>query len=112
MDTLWDRTKHAFEKILEEGEKATSKMVESLEELSDAAKARLEKARLERALFKRFAELGSAVYELHNAAQQGGGTEVSTAKPTLEEPRVKDLLDQVASLDQDLKKAESQIGKR
>ena len=108
--TLWERTKHAFERILEEGEKATGKMVESFEELGDAAKARLERTRLERALFKRFAELGNAVYELHKAAPGAGGTVAPAAKPTLEEPRVKELLDQVANLDEDLKKVESQLG--
>lgn len=46
MDTLWNRTKHAFEKIIKEGEQATQPMVESLGEMADAAKARLERARL------------------------------------------------------------------
>ena len=113
METLWDRTKHAFEKILQDGEKAAERMVESFEELGDAAKARLEKARLERTLFKRSAELGNAVYELHKASRQSPeGASTGTTVPTLEDPKVKGLLEQVARLDENLKKAEEQLSKR
>lgn len=112
MDTLWDRTKHTFEKILAEGEKAAERMVESVEGLGDAAKARIEKARLERALFKRFAELGNAVYELHKAPRQSPAGEAPAASgPTLEDSKVKGLLEQVAGLEEELKKAEGQLGR-
>ena len=112
METLWDRTKQGFEKILTEGEKAAEKMVQSLGELSEAAKARLEKARLERALFKRSAELGNAVYELHRSARESAGSGPVSSHNVLGEPRVKDLLSQLASLDEDLQKMESQIPRR
>lgn len=59
MASLWDRSMHAFERILEESKKATERVVESASDAGGAARARLEGARAERALFKRFAELGS-----------------------------------------------------
>ena len=95
MSSLWDRSKQAFERILEESQKATERVVESAAEASGAARARLERARLERVLFKRFAELGNRVYEVANGDATAG---------ILEEPRVRELLQQIRDLDSDLKK--------
>lgn len=95
MATLWDRTTQAFEKTLEESRKATERLVESLGEVGETAKARVEKARLERTLFKRFAELGNRIYE----------QSVTTSSANcLEDARVKELLGEIGTLDNDLKK--------
>jgi len=99
METIWDRTRHAFEKMLEEAEKGAARMVDGFEELGDVAKARFEQARLERTLFKRFAELGGKVYE-----HQKKGTSTTAL---LEDAAVKALLEQATQLEHDIKQAES-----
>ena len=95
MATLWDRTTQAFEKTLEESRKATDRLVESLGEVGETAKARVEKARLERTLFKRFAELGNRIYEQSST---------TSGANCLEDARVKELLSEIGTLDGDLKK--------
>ena len=95
MATLWDRTTQAFEKTLEESRKATERLAESLGEVGETAKARVEKARLERTLFKRFAELGSRIYEQSSTTSGGNG---------LDDARVKELLGEIGTLDNDLQK--------
>jgi len=95
MATLWDRTKAAFERTLDESRKATDRLVESLGEAGETARARIERARLERSLFKQFAELGSRVYE-HASGPSAGDV--------LEDARVKELLERIRGLDGDLKK--------
>jgi hypothetical protein len=95
MATLWDRTKQAFEKTLKESRKATERAVESLGEAGETAKARVEKARLERTLFKRFAELGSRIFEQSST---------TSGADLLEDARVKELLGEIETLDSDLKK--------
>ena len=116
METLWDRTRHAFEKLLHDGEKAAERVVESLEEFGSVARARLEKARLERTLFKRFAELGNAVYELHKGSKQAAAETAETAPDlpgsAFDDPNVTRLLEQVATLDEELKKADGQLDRR
>lgn len=100
MASLWERTRHAFERILEESKRATERVAETATEAGEAAKARIERARLERTLFKRFAELGNRVYERSQAGAPGGGL--------LDEPQVKELLEQIRTLDQDLKKLQGE----
>jgi phosphate uptake regulator len=100
MATLWDRSRQAFERILEESKRATERLVESAAEAGGAARARLDKARLERALFKRFAELGNRVYEQARAGITG---------QVLEDARTQELLQQVRDLDNELKKLHNQM---
>jgi len=99
METVWDRTRQAFEKMLEEAEKAAERMVDGFEELGDVAKARFDQARLERSLFKRFAEIGSAIYELQKKGVTGAAL--------LDDPSVKMPLEQAGELERDIKQAES-----
>ena len=99
METVWDRTRQTFEKMLEEAEKAAERVVDGFEELGDVAKARFDQARLERTLFKRFAELGSAVYEQHKKGTTGAAL--------LESAAVRVLLDQANELERDIKQAET-----
>jgi hypothetical protein len=99
--SLWDRTKHAFERSLEESRKASERLAASVGEATDAAKTRLEKARLERTLFKRFAELGNRVFERSEAGEAGEGV--------LEDPQLKELLAEIRGLDTELKKLQAEV---
>ncbi len=100
MAILWDWSKQAFERILDESRKATDRVVESAAEVGSATWARLEKARLERALFKGFAELGTRVYE-HAGVMATGNV--------LDEPPVIEVLQEVRNLDNELKKLQNEF---
>jgi hypothetical protein len=102
---LWGRFRSTFERLVGGGYKATERVVDSFGELGDAAKLRVEKARLERALFKKFAELGTRVYEL--AKQTALPDETPPAVP--DDDKVKTLLQDVGSLDADLKKVVAEL---
>lgn len=104
MQSRWERSKHIFEKILEDSQKTTERLMATLEELGEKTKARLERARVQRALFKRSAELGSRIFEI---ARVGG----ENRKDPFEDAVVSSLLQDIAKLDDELKKAEGQITK-
>lgn len=97
-ETLWERTRHAFEAILEESRKATERVVETVGDAQDQARLRLEKARLERTLFKAFGALGSDVYER---------ARTSDANVSLED--LKPRLDELRSLDRRLAEVKSRL---
>jgi hypothetical protein len=100
-DSLWDQVRNTFDRLVEGGHRATERVVDSFEGLGDAAKVRVEKARLERALIKKCAELGTQVYTL---AKQPG---LPDGRPPqiLDDVKVKALLQEVGTLDADLRKA-------
>jgi hypothetical protein len=102
MASYWERSKHMFDTILEDSRKATERLMATLEELGEKTKARVERARVQRALFKRSAELGSRMFEL--SRNEG-------RKDPFEDPAVSALLADIAKLDEDLKKVEAQITK-
>jgi hypothetical protein len=104
MQSRWERSKHIFEKILEDSQKTTERLVATLEELGEKTKARLERARVQRALFKRSAELGSRIFEIARAG-------VESRKDPFEDAVVTSLLQDIAKLDEDLKKVDAQISK-
>jgi hypothetical protein len=108
MESLWERSKHAFEKILEDSQKATERVIAALEELGEKTKLRFEKARLQRSLLKRSAELGTCVYELSRKSVSGSGDHM--ANP-LEDGAAQSLLQEIAKLDEQIKKLETQISK-
>ncbi len=102
--SLWDRSKYAFEHMLEESEKATERLVERVEGIGSRARARLERARVERHLFRRFAQLGNRVYEVWR-----------TQSPEFDallwsDPVLRDHLKRLRELDEQLHKAEAQLG--
>lgn len=105
MTTRWERSKHVFEKILEDSQRATERLMATLEELGEKTKARVERARVQRALFKRTAELGSRIFEISRA---GRG---SDTKDVFEDGAVISLLQDIAKLDEELRKVEAQITK-
>jgi len=90
MASFWDRTKQTLERTLEEGQKATQRLVESAGEVGGAAKARLDQAMVERQLTKQLAELGGLVYEKSKAAKP---------RSPFSDPKVKDLLAEIRKLD-------------
>ncbi|NNL85570.1 MAG: hypothetical protein HKP27_07960 [Myxococcales bacterium] len=104
-ERLWDRLRHTFERVVDEGYKATERVVGSIEELGDAARLRVEKARIERDLLKKCAKLGARVYEV---AREPGLPD-GTPPQVLEDERVKALLLEVGSLNSDLKKAVTEL---
>lgn len=105
MSNRWERSKHTFEKILEDSQKATERLMATLEELGEKTKARIDRARVQRALFKRSAELGSRIFELARAGRD------ESRKDLLEDGAVSVLLQDIAKLDEELKKIEAQISK-
>jgi hypothetical protein len=105
-ESRWEKSKHAFERILEDSQRATETLMRTLEELGQRTRARVEKARIQRLLFRRSAELGSRLYEL---SRTGGGTD-GMPNP-FGDGTVKSLLLEISTLDEALKNAEAQIAK-
>src|SRR5688572_22220364 len=106
IESRWEKSKHAFEKILEDSQRATEALMRTLDELGQKTKARVEKARLQRSLFTRSAELGSRLYEISRNV-----TETAPAPNVLEDGGVKALILEISKLDDALKKADAQIAK-
>lgn len=103
-DGLWERFRNTFDWLVEGGQRASERVKDSFEELGDAARLRLEKARLERTLIRKCAELGTRVYALAKEPGLSGGR-----PQVLDDDRVKALLQEVGSLDTDLQKAASEL---
>jgi hypothetical protein len=101
MATRWERSKHIFEKILEDSQKTTERVMATLEELGEKTKARVERARVQRTLFRRTAELGSRIFEISRTGKEDA----------FEDAAVTSLLQDIAKLDEELKKIEAQISK-
>jgi hypothetical protein len=104
-DTLWSQVRSTFDRLVEAGHRATERVGGSFTELGDAAKVRLEKARLERMLIKKCAELGTQVYQL----AKGQGLPDGRPPQVLDDVGVKALLQEVGSLDADLGKATAEL---
>jgi hypothetical protein len=104
-NSLWSQVRSTFDRLVEGGHRATERVVAPLTELGEAAKLRLEKARLERMLIKKCAELGTQVYQLAK------GTGVLDGRPpqVLDDVQVKALLQDIGSLDADLRKATADL---
>jgi hypothetical protein len=104
-DSLRGQFRNTFDRVVAEGHRVTERVVDSFEELGDAAKARLSKARLERTLNRKCAELGTRVYEL---SKQPGLPDGRPAQ-VLDDDRVKALVEEVGSLDAALQKAAAEL---
>jgi len=98
----WEKSKHTFEKILEDSQRATEALMRTMEELGQKTKARVERARLQRSLFRRSAELGSRLYEI---ARNVTENEIKV----LEDGEIKDLIQEISKLEEALKKVDAQI---
>jgi hypothetical protein len=104
MQSRWEKSKHTFEKILEDSQRATEALMRTLEELGQKTKARVERARLQRSLFRRSAELGSRLYEISRNV-----TETEPAPKVLEDGEVKGVILEISKLEEALKKVDAQI---
>jgi hypothetical protein len=100
--TAWDRMGRSFELILAESANASDRLAASFASLGNVARTRVEKARLERALFKTFAAIGARVYMSSKRLPDGTQTQV------LDET-VETLLREAESLDADLQKVEAEL---
>jgi len=98
----WEKSKHTFEKILEDSQRATEALMRTMEELGQKTKARVEKARLQRSLFRRSAELGSRLYEISRNVTE-------TEPKVLQDSEIKDLILEISKLEESLKKVDTQI---
>jgi polyhydroxyalkanoate synthesis regulator phasin len=104
-DSLWSQLRKTLDRLVEGGHRTTERVAGSVEDLTDAAKVRMRKANLERTRFTKCAELGTRVYELANepARPEAGAPQV------LDDDQVTALLQDLGSLDVDLRKAASEI---
>ena len=98
-ERIWDRMKQGFESVYHEGEKAAEAVAGSLEEMGNSARAQLDKARFERQLVKRLAELGGSVYELDKASRQLEDTAGREQPRVLEDPEVRRQLEEISAID-------------
>jgi hypothetical protein len=103
-DSRWGQVRNTFDRFVEGGHRVTQRVVGAFEELGDAAKARMEKARLERTLIKKCAELGTRVYELAKGPLPDG-----RPPQVMDDDKVKALLQEVGALDADLQKAAAEL---
>jgi hypothetical protein len=100
-DSLWGQVRNTLGRLVEGGHRATERAVGSVEELGDATKVRMKKARLERARFRKCAELGTQVCDL----AKGPGRPEGGPPQVLDDEQVKALLQDLSSLDADLRNA-------
>jgi hypothetical protein len=98
-ESLWGQVRNRLDRLVQGGHRTTERVAGSVEELADAATVRIRKPRLGRTRTKRRAELGTRVYELakEQARFEGRPPQV------LDDDQVKALLQDVGSLDADLR---------
>ena len=111
MESMWERSRHAFERILEDSRRATHLMVGAFEQLGERAMVRLEWARVQRALLGHCAELGVHIYELSRsaAAAEAQGTSDEIDAAPLRDPKVQALLASIAQLDSEGTKLQDKL---
>jgi hypothetical protein len=100
-DSLWGQVRKNLGRLVEGGHRTTECVADSVEDPADAAKVRMTKARLERTRFEKRAELGTRVYEL---AKEPGRPEGAPSQ-VLDDDRVTALLQDLGSLDADIRNA-------
>ena len=94
MATLYDRVVKGMEVAVGTAQKSVEMLMEKAEDTAEVIKFRLEKSRLEREIARKFAELGSKLYE--KAAREGKDTGI------LQEPEVQQLIEELKRLDREL----------
>lgn len=107
-ERTWGRLRNAFDRLVDGGYEATDRFVHSFEELGDAGRLRVQKARLERNVLNKCAKLGGRVYELARkpAFPDGMPTQV------LDDDEVKDLVAEIGSLDGALRRIRGELSER
>jgi hypothetical protein len=94
MAMLYERVVKGLELALETAQKSFEVVMVKAEDTAEVIKFRLEKTRLEREIAKKFAELGSKLYE--KAVREGKEAGI------LQDPEVQNLIDSLKRLDQEL----------
>jgi hypothetical protein len=94
MAMLYERVVKGLELAFETAQKSFEVVMVKAEDTAEVIKFRLEKTRLERDISKKFAELGSKLYE--KAVREGKEAGI------LQDPEVQNLIDSLKRLDQEL----------
>lgn len=94
MATLYDRVVKGMEVALETAQKSVEALMGKAEDTAEVIKLRLEKTRLEREISRKFAELGSKLYE--KAVREGKEAGI------LQEPEVQRLIEDLKRMDREL----------
>ena len=94
MAMLYERVVKGLEVALETAQKSFEVVMVKAEDTAEVIKFRLEKTRLEREISKKFAELGSKLYE--KAVREGKEAGI------LQDPEVQNLIESLKRLDQEL----------
>ena len=94
MAMLYDRVVKGMEAALETAQKSVEVLMEKAEDTAEVIKFRLEKTRLEREISKKFAELGSKLYE--KAVREG------KEEGILQDAEVQNLIESLKRLDMEL----------
>lgn len=103
--SLWGQIRNSLDRLVDGGQRTTERVASSVEDLADAAKVRIMQERLARTRAKKYAELGTRVYELakEQARFEGAPPQV------LDDDEVKALLQDLGSLDADFRNAASKL---
>jgi hypothetical protein len=92
--TLYDRVVKGMEVALETAQKSVEVLMGKAEDTAEVIKFRLEKTRLEREISKKFAELGSKLYE--KAVREGKEAGI------LQDAEVQNLIEALKRMDREL----------
>jgi hypothetical protein len=94
MPTLYDRVVKGMEVALDTAQKSVEALMGKAEDTAEVIKVRLEKTRLEREISKKFAELGSKLYE--KAVREG------REQGILQDSEVQRLIETLKQMDREL----------
>ena len=100
--TLWQKIGEGFEKAVEVASKSAETLAEKAGETAQVTKYRIEMIRLEHQISRKFARLGSVIYE--KAIREG-------EKNPMRDPEVINLIEDVKRLESDLAQTQSLLEK-
>ena len=101
MATLYDRVVKGMEAALGTAQKSVEILMEKAEDTAEVIKFRLERARLEREISKKFAELGSKLYE--KAVREGKEHGI------LQDAEVQSLIEDLKRMDRELAHTQARL---
>jgi hypothetical protein len=104
-DSLWGQVRNTLDRLVGGGQRTTERVVSSVEDLADTAKVRIMRERLARTRAKKCAELGTRVYELAKEPSRPEGA----PSQVLDDDQVTALLQDLGSLDADIRNAASEF---
>ena len=104
-DSLWGRVRNTLDRLVDGSQRTTQRVASSVEDLADAAKVRIMRERLARTRAKKCAELGRRVYDLAKKPDRPEGR----PPQVLDDDQVTGLLQDLGSLDADIRNAASEF---